>query len=146
MMGLKRRPWIYISTKHVHSLKSHYVYLFVCLFIARMEIRGQLARIDCFLPTCGFWGLNSGHQPWHQAPLPTEPSHQSHKLHSFTEASASWLEGAYGTQYPKFLTLTTFVGKDGAGTLLNRTQHRNQISAGGAPNTQASLLPLTMQC
>lgn len=101
-MGLKRRPWICISTKHVRSSKSHYIYLFVCLLRIWRSDGGQLARIGCFLPTRGLWGLNSDHQPWHQAPLPNEPSHESHKPHSFTEASVSWarLAGAYGTQCP----------------------------------------------
>lgn len=74
---------------------------FTCLFIAHMEIRGQLARIGCFLPTRGFWELNSGHQPWHQAPLPTEPSQESHKPHSFTEASVSWAWLAGACSWPR---------------------------------------------
>lgn len=40
--------------------------------------RGQLVGIDSLLLPGGSWASDSGHQAWQQAPLPTEPSDQTH--------------------------------------------------------------------
>lgn len=91
-MALKRRPRIYISTKHVHSSKFHYIYLFVCLLSVWRSEDNLQELVASFQPV--------GSGDW--TPLPTEPSHESHKPHSFTEVSVSWawLAGVYGTQCP----------------------------------------------
>ena len=34
------------------------------------------AKVSSLLPLCGTQGWNSGHWPWQQVPLSTEPSHQ----------------------------------------------------------------------
>lgn len=55
---------------HVHTCAlcaCEYTYV-----TANMEVRGQLAEIVSLLPR-GFWGLNLGHQVWHETLL-TEPS------------------------------------------------------------------------
>jgi hypothetical protein len=42
-----------------------------------VEVRGWLWGVGSLLPPHGFLGLNSGYQAWWQAPLLTEPSHQT---------------------------------------------------------------------
>lgn len=49
-----------------HFFPSHSAYA---------EVRGRLAGVSPFLSSCRSWGLNPGHQAWHQVPLPTESSH-----------------------------------------------------------------------
>lgn len=54
----------------------HFLPLPHCLcHSAYAEGRGRLAGVSPFLSSCRPQGLNSGHQAWHQAPLPTESSH-----------------------------------------------------------------------
>lgn len=36
-------------------------------------IKGLLVRVGSPLPSCGFWGLNLGHQVWQRVSLCTEP-------------------------------------------------------------------------
>lgn len=43
--------------------------------MACMEVKGQPTGVNSFSPQCGFWGSESGHHSWQQAPLPTEPPH-----------------------------------------------------------------------
>lgn len=38
-----------------------------------LEVRQQLLEVNSLLP-CGFWGSNSSHHAWRQAPSPAEPS------------------------------------------------------------------------
>lgn len=50
--------------------------LYVCVCFtchgAWVVIRGLLVRAGSPLPSCGFWGLNLGHQVWQQVSLCTE--------------------------------------------------------------------------
>lgn len=62
--------YLYVSM-HVHTCASC---VCECIYVtANMEVRGQLPEIVSLLLPHGFWGLNLGHQAWHEALL-TEPS------------------------------------------------------------------------
>lgn len=41
-----------------------------------VEVKRQLARVSSLFLLYDFQGLNPDHQPWQQAPLPSEPSSQ----------------------------------------------------------------------
>lgn len=51
------------------------VYTHPCMYShVHMEGTGQFVGVSSLLLPRGPWGLNSNHQPWQLAPLPTEPS------------------------------------------------------------------------
>lgn len=94
-----------------------------------------------FLPTCGFWGLNLGHQPGQQAPLPAEPFHSSLKHILSQKGVHSGWQGCVVLSIPKVLRpWQPFARKDGAEILLSRTQHGGQILA--ERSLQTHKLPL----
>lgn len=48
------------------------VYMYTCIVLWSVC---EGPRMAFFLPSCGVWELNLGHQTWWQTSLPTEPSH-----------------------------------------------------------------------
>lgn len=59
---------------HIHHLVGLYfitfIYLFICMYVY-VKARGQLWKsVSSAFPPCGPWRLNSGLQPWSQAPVP----------------------------------------------------------------------------
>lgn len=51
--------------------KTCIIYVHTCHGIL-VEARGILKKLVLSFPSCGFWGLNSGHQTWQQVPVPAE--------------------------------------------------------------------------
>lgn len=63
-------------------------YLLICACTHTHTLHsGQLARVRSLPPPCESWGLISGHQVWHPAPLLTEPSHRSRIANLLNELS-----------------------------------------------------------
>lgn len=50
-----------------------FAYACTCVYATHLELKEQLLGVGSPLP-CRFQVSNSGHQPWRQVPLPTEPS------------------------------------------------------------------------
>lgn len=61
-LGLQSRPSVLTILMEEFRLTEACVFKFYYIF----------SYLFC---ECVFWGLNTGHRAWRQAPLPTEPSH-----------------------------------------------------------------------
>lgn len=60
----------------VHACCSAHIEKLCTCCGAHVEIKGQFVGVCSPLTSCGSWEANSGHQPWSQEPVPTDPSLQ----------------------------------------------------------------------